>query len=190
MKRALDIIMSLCAIIVLSPIFIITALIVIISDGMPVIYKQNRVGKDAVLFTIYKFRTMKNGTRVAATNELKESQSQITSCGGFLRKTSLDELPQLFNILKGDMSFVGPRPLIPEEEDIHALRLEHGVYAVRPGLTGLAQVNGRDKVSIEEKVRLDSEYVNTRTLGLDIKIFFKTFVNVFKMSDVVEGGHS
>ncbi len=190
MKRAFDIIMSLGAIIVLSPVFLITALLVLFADGAPVIYKQKRVGKDAKLFTIYKFRTMKNGTRVAATNDLTESQNQIIAFGGLLRKTSLDELPQLFNILKGDMSFVGPRPLIPEEENIHKLRLEHGVYAVRPGLTGLAQVNGRDKVSIEEKVRLDSEYVNTRTLRLDIKIFFKTFINVLKMSDVVEGGHS
>ena len=190
MKRALDIIMSLSAIIVLSPVFLITALIVLFSDGTPVIYRQNRVGKDAKLFTIYKFRTMKNGTRLAATNELKESQNQITSCGGFLRKTSLDELPQLINILKGDMSFVGPRPLIPEEEEIHKLRLEHNVYTVRPGLTGLAQVNGRDKVSIEEKVKLDTEYVNTRSLALDIKIFFKTVINVFTMSDVIEGGHS
>ena len=189
MKRAFDIIMSLGAIIVLSPVFLITALLVLSADGAPVIYKQKRVGKDAKLFTIYKFRTMKNGTRIAATNDLTESQDQIIAFGGLLRKTSLDELPQLVNILKGDMSFVGPRPLIPEEKDIHELRLEHGVYAVRPGLTGLAQVNGRDKVSIEEKVRLDSEYVNTRNLGLDIKIFFKTFVNVFKMSDVVEGGH-
>lgn len=190
MKRALDIIMSFFAIIVLSPVFLITALIIIIADGTPVVYKQKRVGKDAKLFTIYKFRTMKNGTRIAATNDLKESQSQIISCGGFLRKTSLDELPQLINILKGDMSFVGPRPLIPEEEEIHRLRLEHDVYAVRPGLTGLAQVNGRDKVSIEEKVKLDSEYIQNQSLGLDIKIFFKTFVNVFTMSDVVEGGHS
>jgi len=189
MKRALDIIMSFFAIIILSPVFLITALIILIADGAPIIYKQKRVGKDANLFTIYKFRTMKNGTRVAATNDLKESQNQIIACGGFLRKTSLDELPQLINILKGDMSFVGPRPLIPEEEDIYKLRLEQGVYAVRPGLTGLAQVNGRDKVSIEEKVKLDSEYVQNHSLTLDTKIFFKTFVNVFTMSDVVEGGH-
>ncbi len=189
MKRALDIIMSLGAILILSPIFLAVAAAVLISDGAPVIYKQKRIGKDAELFTIYKFRTMKNGTRVAATNDLKESVSQITACGKILRKTSLDELPQLINILKGDMSFVGPRPLIPEEDDIHKLRLEQGVYAVRPGLTGLAQINGRDKVSIEEKVRLDKEYVDNQSLATDIKIFLKTFINVFKMSDVVEGGH-
>lgn len=190
MKRAFDIVMSLCAIIVLSPVFLITALIILLSDGTPVIYKQKRIGKDAKLFTIYKFRTMKKGTRIAATNDLTESQNQIISCGGFLRKTSLDELPQLINILKGDMSFVGPRPLIPEEDDIHQLRLASGVYRVRPGLTGLAQINGRDKVSIEEKVRLDTEYVENQSIGLDIRIFFKTIINVFKMSDVVEGGHS
>lgn len=189
MKRALDIIMSLGAIVILSPVFLAVALAVLITDGSPVIYKQKRIGKDAKLFTIYKFRTMKNGTRVAATNDLKEAESQITAFGNILRKTSLDELPQLVNILKGDMSFVGPRPLIPEEEDIHKLRLEQGVYVVRPGLTGYAQINGRDKVGIEEKVRLDKEYVENHTLAFDAKIFLKTFINVFKMSDVIEGGH-
>ncbi len=188
MKRALDILMSLGAIVALSPVFLIVALAVLIADGSPVIYKQTRIGKDGKSFTIYKFRTMKNGTRVAATSELRESGDQIISCGNILRKTSLDELPQLVNILKGDMSFVGPRPLIPEEDDIHRLRLENGVYAVRPGLTGWAQINGRDKVSVEEKVRLDKEYVQKQSLALDTRIFFKTIINVFKMSDVVEGG--
>jgi O-antigen biosynthesis protein WbqP len=189
MKRIFDFTVSLLLIILLSPAFLLIGIIIAIDAGNPVIYKQYRVGKDNKLFYIYKFRTMKNNTRLAATSELTEADECITRSGRILRKTSLDELPQLFNVLIGDMSFVGPRPLIPEEEDIHALRLEHGVYAVRPGLTGLAQVNGRDKVSIEEKVRLDSEYVNNRTIGLDIRIFLKTFINVFKMSDVVEGGH-
>ncbi len=188
MKRVLDIITSLSAIIVLFPVFIAVALIVLISDGRPAIYKQKRVGKNAKLFTIYKFRTMKNGTRLAATNDLTESGDSMISCGTLLRKTSLDELPQLFNILKGDMSFVGPRPLIPEEEEIHLLRQKNDIYSVRPGLTGYAQVNGRDKCSIEEKVRLDREYIEKKSLAFDIKIFFKTFINVFKMSDVVEGG--
>lgn len=188
MKRVLDIIASFFAIIVLFPVFIAVALIVLVSDGAPVVYKQKRVGKDAKLFTIYKFRTMKNGTRLAATNDLTESCNSMISCGSLLRKTSLDELPQLFNILKGDMSFVGPRPLIPEEKDIHQLRKENDIYCVRPGLTGYAQVNGRDKCSIEEKVKLDREYIDKQSLAFDIKIFFKTFINVFRMSDVVEGG--
>lgn len=189
MKRALDILASLIAIVVLSPVFLAVTLLVLIADGSPAIYTQKRVGKDEKLFTIFKFRTMKNGTRVAATNDLTESGDSIISCGSFLRKTSLDELPQLINILKGDMSFVGPRPLIPEEEEIHLLRRENGVYSVRPGLTGYAQVNGRDKCTIEEKVKLDREYIEKQSLLFDIKIFFKTFVNVFTMSDVVEGGN-
>ncbi|MBQ5824992.1 MAG: sugar transferase [Clostridia bacterium] len=189
MKRVLDILASLSAIIVLSPVFLAVVLIVLISDGSPAIYTQKRVGKDAKLFTIYKFRTMKNGTRLAATNDLTESDSSMISCGSFLRKTSLDELPQLINILKGDMSFVGPRPLIPEEEEIHKLRKENDIYCVRPGLTGYAQVNGRDKCSIEEKVQLDREYIEKKSILFDTKIFFKTFINVFKMSDVVEGGN-
>ncbi len=189
MKRVLDILMSLSAIIVLFPVFIAVALIILISDGKPVIYKQKRVGKNAKLFTIYKFRTMKNGTRLAATNDLTESVDSIISCGKLLRKTSLDELPQLFNILKGDMSFVGPRPLIPEEKEIHLLRQENDIYCVRPGLTGYAQINGRDKCSIEEKVKLDREYIEKKSLAFDVKIFFKTFINVFRMSDVVEGGN-
>lgn len=188
MKRLLDIFASLSAIIILFPVFVAIALIVLIADGRPVVYSQKRVGKNAELFTIYKFRTMKNGTRLAATNDLKESDDSMIACGSLLRKTSLDELPQLFNILKGDMSFVGPRPLIPEEKEIHQLRKENNIYCVRPGLTGYAQVNGRDKCTIEEKVRLDREYIDKKSLAFDTKIFFKTFINVFTMSDVVEGG--
>ena len=188
MKRFLDILVSLSAIILLSPVFVAVAVIVLISDGSPVIYKQKRVGKNAELFTIYKFRTMKNGTRLAATNDLTESDDSMIAFGSLLRKTSLDELPQLLNILKGDMCFVGPRPLIPEEEEIHRLRQEKDIYCVRPGLTGYAQVNGRDKCSIEEKVRLDREYIDKKSLAFDTKIFLKTFINVFTMSDVVEGG--
>lgn len=188
MKRLLDIFASLSAIIILFPVFVAIAIIVLISDGKPVVYRQKRVGKNAELFTIYKFRTMKNGTRLAATNDLKESDNSMIACGSLLRKTSLDELPQLFNILKGDMSFVGPRPLIPEEKEIHQLRKENNIYCVRPGLTGYAQVNGRDKCTIEEKVRLDREYIDKKSLAFDTKIFFKTFINVFTMSDVVEGG--
>lgn len=189
MKRAFDFIGALIALILLSPVFVAVALIIFAVDGSPVIYKQKRIGKDTKPFTIYKFRTMKNGTRVTATINLRESHMQMIKCGPILRKTSIDELPQLINILKGDMSFVGPRPLIPEEGEIHTLRKNAGVYRVRPGLTGLAQISGRDKVSDVEKVKLDKEYVDNQSLITDIKILIRTFTSVFKMSDVVEGGH-
>ena len=144
MKRFFDFTVSLLMILLLLPVFILTGIIIAIDAGNPVIYKQYRVGKDNKLFYIYKFRTMKNNTRLAATKDLTEADSVITKSGRILRKTSLDELPQLFNVLKGDMSFVGPRPLIPEEKEIRQLRKEYGIYSVRPGITGWAQVNGRD----------------------------------------------
>ena len=131
---------------------------------------------------------MKNGTRLTATVNLTESDEQITPIGRILRKTSIDELPQLFNILKGDMSFVGPRPLIIHEGDIHRMRKEAGVYSVRPGLTGWAQINGRDRVTDEEKVRLDKEYVEKQSIMFDLKIMLMTVANVFKSDGVVEGG--
>lgn len=127
------------------------------------------MGKDNKLFYVYKFRTMHCNTRNVATDELTESVNCITKSGRFLRKTSLDELPQLFNILSGSMSFVGPRPLIPEEKEIRALRREYGVYSVRPGMTGLAQVNGRDKLSIEEKPCLTKNTLTNRAFGLILK---------------------
>ncbi len=188
MKRALDFMASLIACILLSPVFLVIALIILITDGAPVIHKHKRIGKNMKKFTIYKFRTMKNGTRLTATVNLTESDEQITAVGRILRKTSLDELPQLFNILKGDMSFVGPRPLIVHEGDIHRLRNEAGVYSVRPGLTGWAQINGRDKVSDEEKVRMDKEYVDNRSIMFDFKIMLKTVTSVFKADNIVEGG--
>ncbi len=188
MKRLLDFAASLFACILLFPLFLVIALIILISDGSPVIYKQERIGKDMKKFTIYKFRTMKNGTRVAATSELTEADDRITGFGRILRKTSIDELPQLFNILKGDMSFVGPRPLITEEGEIHNLRRDAGVYSVRPGLTGWAQINGRDRVSDEEKVHMDREYIKMQSLLFDLKILIMTVVSVFKADDIVEGG--
>lgn len=188
MKRVLDFTAALFACILLSPLFLVIALIILVTDGAPVIHKHKRIGKDMKKFTIYKFRTMKNGTRLTATVNLTESDEQITPIGRILRKTSIDELPQLFNILKGDMSFVGPRPLIIHEGDIHRMRKEAGVYAVRPGLTGWAQINGRDRVTDEEKVRLDKEYVEKQSIMFDLKIMLMTVLNVFKSEGVVEGG--
>ena len=190
MKRVLDFTAALFACILLFPLFLVIALIILVTDGAPVIHKHKRIGKDMKKFTIYKFRTMKNGTRLTATVNLTESDEQITPVGRILRKTSIDELPQLFNILKGDMSFVGPRPLIIHEGDIHRMRKEAGVYAVRPGLTGWAQINGRDRVTDEEKVRLDKEYVEKQSIMFDLKIMLMTVANVFRSEGVDEGGEN
>ena len=187
MKRVFDFSASLILLILLSPVFLIISLIISADDGSPVIFKQPRVGKNNELFDILKFRTMKNGTRNVASGALDESGECITRSGRFLRKTSLDELPQLINILRGEMSFVGPRPLIPEEEDIRKLRERYNVYSVLPGMTGLAQINGRDNLTAEEKAEFDRQYVENRTLFLDIKILFKTVFAVLTGKDVVEG---
>lgn len=188
MKRIFDFTVSLLLIIILLPIFLIIGIIIAIDAGNPVIYRQYRVGKDNKLFYIYKFRTMRKGTPLAATSDLTEAEKYITKSGRFLRKTSLDELPQLFNVLAGDMSFVGPRPLIPEEKEIRQLRKEYNVYSVRPGITGLAQVNGRDMLSDEEKALFDKEYVDKQSIKLDIKIMFKTVMVVLKRENISEGG--
>lgn len=188
MKRFFDILFSFIAIIFLSPIFALIALIILVFDGRPVIYKQERVGLNNELFQIWKFKTMHRDTRIAATKELTESKNQITKIGKVLRSTSIDELPQLFNVLSGKMTFVGPRPLIPAEDEIRQLRLENNVYSVRPGITGLAQVSGRDDLSIEEKVAFDREYVENACMMLDIKIMFKTVSVVLFRKNIKEGG--
>ena len=187
MKRFFDFILSLLAIIILSPLLLILSLIILIDDGAPVIFKQDRVGKNNELFKVYKFRTMKKNTANVPTAQLKDAGNYITKSGRMLRKTSLDELPQLFNILKGDMSFVGPRPLIPEETKIRALRLENGIYSVRPGMTGLAQINGRDTLDDESKTRYDKKYIEEQSLLLDIKIIIQTVFVVLLGKDIVEG---
>ncbi len=188
MKRFFDFTVSLLLIILLSPLFVAIGLIVLIDDGGPIVFKQYRVKKDNKLFFIYKFRTMKNNTRNTSTIDLTEAEFQITKSGRFLRKTSLDELPQLFNVLLGDMSFVGPRPLIPEEKEIRNLRKEYGVYSVRPGITGWAQVNGRDMLTDEEKALFDKEYVEKQSILFDIKIMIKTVMVVLKRENIAEGG--
>ena len=187
MKRLFDIIASLIMLIILSPVFLIVSVIIIADDGLPVIFRQHRVGKGNELFYIYKFRTMRNGTRNVASGSLSESGECITKSGRFLRRTSLDELPQLVNILKGSMSFVGPRPLIPEEKEIRELREKYNVYSVRPGMTGLAQINGRDNLTDEEKAEYDREYVENHSLFIDFSIMIKTVFNVLSGKDVVEG---
>lgn len=189
MKRVFDFIISLFALIILSPLFLLISLTILIGDGKPVLFRQKRVGKDNELFTIYKFRTMKRGTENVASGKLENANAKITKFGRILRATSIDELPQLFNILNGTMSLVGPRPLIPEETEIRELREKYNVYTIRPGITGWAQVNGRDNISLEQKALLDKEYVEKQSLGFDIKILVMTVLKVLRREDVNEGNN-
>ena len=180
MKRFLDVLLSLLAIIFLSPLMLIICLIIICDDGLPVVFRQNRVGKGDELFKIKKFRTMKNGAPNLSTADFEQSDEFITRSGKFLRRTSLDELPQLFNVLAGDMSFIGPRPLIPEESHIRELRREYGVYSVRPGLTGWAQINGyRGDTSIRKRIEYDIYYIENWSMSFDFKIMFLTIFRGF-----------
>lgn len=188
MKRLFDIFFSFLAIIVLAIPMAVIAIIIMATDGRPVVFRQERVGLGNKTFKIRKFRSMKVGTKNVATKNLANSDDCITPIGKVLRKTSLDELPQLINILEGTMSFVGPRPLIPQEEHIRKMREEKNVYSVRPGVTGLAQVNGRDMITDEQKVEWDAEYVQNHNLLMDIKILFKTVAVVFSGKGFAEGG--
>lgn len=187
MKRFFDFLISLFALIILSPLFLAISIVILVADGKPILFRQKRVGKNNKLFTIYKFRTMKNGTENVASAELEHAEDKITKIGRFLRSTSIDELPQLLNILNGTMSLVGPRPLIPEEDDIRKLREEFNVYSVRPGITGWAQVNGRDIITRENKALLDKEYVEKQSLCFDIKILLLTVLKVLRREDMREG---
>ena len=189
MKRVFDFIISLFALIILSPLFLLISLTILIGDGKPVLFRQKRVGKNNELFTIYKFRTMKRGTENVASGKLENANAKITKFGRILRATSIDELPQLFNILNGTMSLVGPRPLIPEDTEIRELREKYNVYSIRPGITGWAQVNGRDNISLEQKALLDKEYVEKQSLGFDIKILVMTVLKVLRREDVSEGNN-
>ncbi len=188
MKRLFDIVFSLLALIVLAIPMAVIAIIIMATDGRPVVFRQDRVGLGNKTFKIRKFRSMKVGTKNVATKDLTNSDDCITPIGKVLRKTSLDELPQLINILEGTMSFVGPRPLIPEEENIRRMREEKNVYSVRPGVTGLAQINGRDLVGEKKKVEWDAEYVQNHNMLMDIKILFKTVAVVFSGKGFAEGG--
>ncbi|MDV5110827.1 sugar transferase [Clostridium perfringens] len=187
MKRVFDFSMSLIAIIVFSPIIIIISLLVKLTSKGPIFFKQRRIGKNNEEFNILKFRTMRVDTPNVATHLLKDPSVFITPLGKFLRKTSLDELPQLINILKGEMSIVGPRPALYNQYDLIDMRTEVGVHKLVPGLTGWAQVNGRDEISLEEKVALDKEYMNMQSFWMDIKIIFMTAFKVAKSEGVSEG---
>ena len=187
-KRAADIVLSALALIILLVPMLIVALLIAIFDPGKIFFTQKRVGKDGKLFTIYKFRTMRmNAPKYMATSDVDDPRKFLTPLGRTLRKWSLDEIPQLINVLKGDMSLVGPRPLIPNEEDIHKMRDRFGVYNIRPGVTGLAQINGRDTISPAEKVRWDVCYVEHFGLVMDLKILLATVPKVFGHTGVVEG---
>ncbi|MEG1311597.1 MAG: sugar transferase [Romboutsia sp.] len=183
-KRTIDIIISFLGIILLLPIFMLVSIFIKLESRGPIIFKQLRAGKDSEPFYIYKFRSMKIDAPNISTNDFENSNYFITKTGKFIRKTSIDELPQLFNILKGDMSIVGPRPVIVEEEDLIRLRQEYSVDSILPGITGWAQINGRDNIGNEEKVEFDYEYLITRCLKLDIYIILITTFKVLKKSDI------
>ena len=187
-KRLLDIVLSLCGIItLLLPMAIIAFAIKIDSKG-PVFFKQKRVGRNKEHFEILKFRTMLTETpKDVPTHELSDSKKWITKVGKILRKTSLDELPQLFNIFKGEMSIIGPRPALWNQFDLIEERDKYSANDVRPGLTGLAQISGRDELEIPEKARLDGEYVEKMSLVFDIKCFIKTIGSVIRSDGFVEG---
>ena len=188
-KRGADVVLSLLALICLSPVYLLVALAVKLSSPGPVLFRQKRVGRGGRLFTIYKFRTMRTDTpRDTATHLLQDPSRYITRVGAFLRRSSLDELPQFFNVLKGDMSIVGPRPALYNQDDLIAAREKAGVDAVRPGITGLAQINGRDELPIPVKVRYDREYVENLSLKMDARCFFGTIWSVLRAEGVREGG--
>ena len=188
-KRGADVLFALLALICLSPVYLALALAVKISSPGPVLFRQKRVGRGGRLFTIYKFRTMRTDTpRDTATHLLQDPSRYITRVGAFLRRSSLDELPQFFNVLKGDMSIVGPRPALYNQYDLIAAREKAGVNAVRPGITGLAQISGRDELPIPVKVRYDREYVENLSLNMDARCFFGTIISVLRAEGVREGG--
>lgn len=188
-KRLIDIILSLLGLVILSPIFLLLIVAIKLDSKGPVLFKQKRVGIHKTYFNILKFRTMRIDTPKDTPTHLLENPDQwITKVGKFLRKTSLDELPQIINILKGEMSIISPRPALWNQYDLIEERDKYGVNDIRPGLTGWAQINGRDELPIEVKAKLDGEYVRKIGFWMDIKCFFGTIISVLKSDGVVEGG--
>ena len=169
---------ALFLLVILFPLFLIVSLVIFMEDGFPVFFTQKRVGIKYSFFNIYKFRSMKKNTPNVATHLLSDPEQYLLKIGKFIRKTSLDELPNLINIIKGDMVFVGPRPALYNQDDLMALRVAAGVDKLKPGITGWAQINGRDEISIEKKVQLEQEYLHKKSFFLDIEIIIKTFTNV------------
>lgn len=186
-KRLFDIVLSAAALVILSPLFLVICIANLLTPNTSIFFSHERRGRRGKPFKIYKFQTMRNNTPNVATGLLENPDQYITKVGRVLRKTSLDELPQLWNILKGDMSFVGPRPLISSEMRAHRLRLEYGVYRFRPGLTGMAQINGRDTISLVKKVKYDKLYCDNWSLKLDLIILLRSVGVCIKQDGFQEG---
>ena len=187
-KRILDFLLSLLAVVVLSPVLLVISAVIRFTSPGPVLFKQKRVGQGKRHFMIYKFRTMRtDAPKDQPTHLLKDPSAYITPVGRFLRRSSLDELPQLINILKGEMAVVGPRPALWNQFDLIAERDRYGANDVRPGLTGWAQINGRDELPIDVKARLDGEYVKRMSFGFDLRCILGTVVKVLRSENVVEG---
>lgn len=185
-KRCFDFVMSVIAVFLFIPTFFIIAVLIKTTSKGPILFKQRRIGKDNKEFIIYKFRTMVPGTPDLPTHLFRNACDYTTVVGNILRKTSLDELPQLINIIKGDMSIVGPRPALYNQYDLIELRRKNNVHKLLPGLTGWAQINGRDEISIEEKVRLDNEYKEKVSFAFDIKIILLTISKVITREGITE----
>jgi O-antigen biosynthesis protein WbqP len=183
-KRLFDLMLAFCAAIVLIILIAMVAVAVCLTSPGPALYWSDRVGRRNKLFRMPKFRSMRIGTPAVATHLLEDPAAYLTPIGSFLRKSSLDELPQLWSIWVGDMSFVGPRPALFNQQDLIALRTQHGVDSLLPGLTGWAQVNGRDELPIPEKVRLDIQYLQRQSLAFDLHILWMTFVKVLRRDGV------
>ena len=184
MKRLIDIVMAVCAMMALALPCVVIAILIRLTSPGPIFYCSDRVGKANRIFKMPKFRSMRIDTPEVATHLLTDPAQWLTPIGSFLRSSSLDELPQLWSILKGDMSFVGPRPALFNQNDLIALRTEHGIHQLTPGLTGWAQVNGRDELSIVEKVVLDAEYLHRHSILFDMKILWMTTVKVLARDEV------
>jgi O-antigen biosynthesis protein WbqP len=183
-KRLFDISLAIVAILSLGVVLILVAFAVCLTSQGPILYWSERVGRQNAIFRMPKFRTMKLGTPAVATHLLANPTSHLTPIGSFLRKSSLDELPQLWSILVGDMSFVGPRPALFNQADLIALRTQHGVHLLLPGLTGWAQINGRDDLPIPVKVQFDVEYLQRRSFCFDVRIIWQTFLKVFSRAGI------
>ena len=184
MKRIFDLMVALVLMLIFVPLFLLVALAVRLTSVGPVLFRTQRVGKGNKLFTMYKFRTMRMNTPQVATHLLKEPDQFLTPIGKLLRRTSLDELPQLINVVREEMSLVGPRPALFNQDDLIALRTAGGVDALTPGITGWAQVNGRDELPITEKVKLDEWYMKNRSFWLDLKVVRMTVVKVLRKDGV------
>ncbi|SMC39266.1 sugar transferase [Sporomusa malonica] len=188
LKRVLDVILSLIAIVILWPIFLFIAVIIKIDSKGPVFFQQKRIGKNKIEFYILKFRTMRTDTPKDMPSHMLQNPDQfITGIGNFLRKSSLDELPQIINILRGEMSIIGPRPALWNQYDLIVERDKYGANDIRPGLTGWAQINGRDELTIEVKAKLDGEYVQNMSFSMDVKCFYRTIISVLRAEGIVEG---